>query len=276
MEDKDCYATYLIELEKAGKTYGKDHVFLDNNHWSYTLSISQKVPYDPVEKEQRFQLMKECLLTDLNERDKALHRYTYNLPSISIHALSKMVDNAPNNHMSPSQCAYIYKTIGPSQKNYLDLLDKLCQVKDENVWRVKFFCTMFSQPVIVEDSNRVFNQAINHLEKCQHKLPEGCKFSQAQMVEMIYTLLQNNPQIAQEVSNLDIVSRVRLIIDEKHVISLMKACKKDYLKTQMIGFSELKTYTMELNRDHLALHYEIRDESHFKEILGIQNIVWNK
>lgn len=269
MEDKDCYDTYLIELEKAGKTYGKDHVFLEANHWSYILSISQKSPYNPVEKEKQFQLMKQCLLEDLSKSDKAQHRYTYNLPSISVHALSKMVDNAPNNQMSPDQCGYIYNAIGRSQKNYLDLLDKLCQVKDENVWRVKFFCAIFSQPVIVEDANRVLNQAINHLEKCQHKLPEGRKFSQTQMVEMIYALLQNNPQITQEVSNLDIVSRVRLIIDEKHVISLMKACKKDYLKNPMIGFSELKTYTMELNRDQLALHYEIRDESHFKEILKV-------
>jgi hypothetical protein len=68
---------------------------------------------------------------------------------------------------------------------------------------------------------------------------------------------------------LDIVSRVKLLINENHVVSLMKAYKKDYLKSPMIGFSELKTYTMELNYDQIALHYEIRDESHFQDILKV-------
>jgi hypothetical protein len=271
MQDKECYETYLAMLDKAAQTYGKDYLFEENNRWSYILSISQNAPNNPIQKEQNYQLMKQCLLADLNEVDKTQHRYTYNLPSISVNALIDMIDKA-NNQMSPEQCVHIYSTMGPSEKNYLDLLDKLCLVKNEKPWRVPYFCTLFSQPVIVENiekSNHVFNHAMTHLDRLQNKLPENSKLSQKQMVEMIYSWLQNNPHMAQEISDLDVVSRVRLLIDENHVLSLMKTYKKDYLKNPMIGFSELKTYTMELNRDHLALHYEIRDESHFQDIVRV-------
>jgi hypothetical protein len=190
MQDKDCYEIYLTMLEKAAKTYGKDYIFLENNHWSYILSISQKAPNNPVQKEQNYQLMKQCLLADLNEVDKTQHRYTYNLPSISIYALLSMVDNTKNNQMSLNQCLHIYRTIGAGEKNYLELMDKLCLISADKSWRIPYFCVLFSQSVILENpanANYVFNQAITYLNRCQDKLPENGKLSQGQIVEMIYT-----------------------------------------------------------------------------------------